>query len=147
MTTPSLSSELLHASCVAKDGRAILLSGRSGAGKSDLALRLIDRGAQFVSDDYTMVRRVSGRLLASAPATIDGKMEVRGIGLVDMDAVRDVPVGLLVDLEAPVERLPAPRDPLVVAGISLPVIALGAHEPSAPIKVEFALARFGLPPA
>ena len=77
MTTPSLSSETLHASSVAKDGRAILISGRSGAGKSDLALRLIDRGATLISDDYTIVRRVNGRLVATA--FLIGALSVAGI--------------------------------------------------------------------
>ena len=69
---------LVHASCVAIGGRAILLAGPPGAGKSDLALRLIDRGARLGSDDYTELRRVEGRLLARAPATIAGKIEVQG---------------------------------------------------------------------
>lgn len=145
MSTPSLSSETLHASCVACEGRAILILGRSGAGKSDLALRLIDRGGILVSDDYTVVRRVQGRLLASAPETIAGKIEVRGIGVVTFETVRDVPVGLAVDLDRDVERLPEPRDPLVVAGIKVPVIALSGLEPSAPVKAELALRQFGLP--
>lgn len=144
MTTPSLSSETLHASCVAKDGRAVLISGRSGAGKSDLALRLIDRGAKLVSDDYTIVRRVNGRLVAAAPHNIEGKMEVRGVGVIAFECVSDVPVCLAVDLDRDVERLPELHDPLVVAGIKVPVIALTGLEPSAPIKVELALAQFGL---
>lgn len=147
MSTPSLSSERLHASSVAIDGRALLITGRSGAGKSDLALRLIDRGAALVSDDYTMVRRIGGRLLATAPQTIEGGMEVRGIGLIALDAVRDVPVALIVDLDRPVERLPQPLDPIVIAGIKVPVVALAALEGSAPIKAEMALKQFGLPAA
>ena len=55
-----LSSETLHASSVSIDGRAVLIEGMSGSGKSDLAMRLIDRGATLVSDDYTIVRRVDG---------------------------------------------------------------------------------------
>lgn len=144
MSNPSLSSEVLHASCVAKDGRAILISGRSGAGKSDLALRLIDRGAKLVSDDYTVVRRVNGRLLASAPQNIEGKIEVRGIGVVALDAVRDVPVCLAVDLDRAVERLPELHDPLVIAGMKVPVIGLNGLEASAPVKVELALDQFGV---
>ena len=58
---PALSSETLHMSCVAIDGRAVLIAGRSGRGKSDLALRLLDRGAGLVSDDYVFVRRSEGR--------------------------------------------------------------------------------------
>ena len=144
MTMASLSSETLHASCVAMDGRAILISGRSGGGKSDLALRLIDRGAVLVSDDYTIVKRVSGRLLACAPQTILGKIEVRGVGLVEMETASDVPVALAVDLDRTVDRLPELHDPLGVCGIKVPVIGLSGLEPSAPIKVELALRQFGL---
>ena len=144
MTIPSISSETLHVSCVAKDGRAILIAGRSGAGKSDLALRLIDRGAQLVSDDYTVVKRVAGRLVACAPRNIEGKMEVRGVGLVQFDAASDVPVCLAVDLHRDVEGLPELHDPLVIAGMKVPVIGLNALEPSAPMKVELALKEFGL---
>ena len=68
-----LSSETLHASCVAIDDRAVLIEGSSGSGKSDLALRLIDRGARLVSDDYTLVTRHAMTLRASAPDRIAGK--------------------------------------------------------------------------
>jgi serine kinase of HPr protein (carbohydrate metabolism regulator) len=146
MTAPSLSSETLHVSCVAKNGAAILLAGHSGAGKSDLALRLIDRGATLVSDDYTLVRRVSGRLVATAPLNIAGKIEVRGLGIIDIDRAIDVPVCLYVDLEREAPRLPNEQETFIVAGVSLPVVAVKAHEPSAPIKVELALERFGLKP-
>ncbi len=138
-----LSSETLHASCVARDGLAILISGRSGAGKSDLALRLIDRGALLVSDDYTIVRRVSGRLLARAPANIEGRMEVRGLGILPFPFVSDVTVALLVDLDLDVIRLPEAREPVSLAGCTVPVVAVRALEPSAPIKVEIALRQFG----
>ena len=104
MSSHSLSSETVHTSCVAIGGRAVLIGGRSGKGKSDLALRLIDRGAQLVSDDYTFVRRAGGKLLASPPDTIAGKIEVRGIGILEYPPERDVPVGLFVDLDSDPER-------------------------------------------
>ncbi|MDP8912232.1 MAG: HPr kinase/phosphatase C-terminal domain-containing protein [Pseudomonadota bacterium] len=144
MSSPSLSSETLHASCVVKDGRAILISGRSGSGKSDLALRLIDRGASLVSDDYTIVRRIGGKLLASAPPNIAGKLEIRGIGIVELPASGDAPVCMMVDLNRDVERMPAAAGPVVVAGIGVPVVTLNGLEASAPVKVEVALVRFGL---
>ena len=144
MSIPSLSSETLHATTVVKDGRAVLISGRSGSGKSDLALRLIDRGADLVSDDYTIVRRIGGKLLASAPPNIAGKLEVRGIGIVELPASGDAPVCMMVDLSQEVERMPAAAGPVVVAGVSVPVVALSGLEASAPVKVEVALARFGL---
>lgn len=139
MTT--VSSETLHASCVAIDGRAVLIEGRSGSGKSDLALRLIDRGARLVSDDYTVLIRERDRLLAQPPATIAGRIEVRGIGIVEMVHSERVPVALVVTLADQVERLPEERDVRKIAGIALHEIALVAHEPSAPIKVALALAR------
>lgn len=144
MNRPNLSSETLHASCVAVGGRAMLILGRSGAGKSDLALRLIDRGAILVSDDYTIVRRVGGRLIAGAPPTIEGKMEVRGVGLIDLESASDVPLGLAVDLDGQVDRLPDRQEPLAVCGMKIPLVSLAGFEASAPLKAELALARFGI---
>ena len=137
--------ETVHATCVAIDGRAVLIFGRSGAGKSDLALRLIDRGARLVSDDYTEVRAVNGQAIGSAPATIRDQLEVRGIGLVAFDSVQHVPVALLVDLDAAPERLPDEPESRLIAGLPIPVCPLVGLEPSAPLKLELALRRFGLP--
>jgi serine kinase of HPr protein (carbohydrate metabolism regulator) len=145
MTAPSLSSETLHASCVVVEGRAVLIAGRSGAGKSDLALRLLDRGARLVSDDYTVLKRVSGNLVAVAPANIAGKFEVRGIGIVEMEAVKDAPVCLMVDLDRGSERMPQAPEQIMIAGVRLPSIGLNGLEASTPLKVEMALSRFGLP--
>jgi serine kinase of HPr protein (carbohydrate metabolism regulator) len=143
---PALSSETLHASCVAKDGRAVLLCGRSGAGKSDLALRLIDRGATLVSDDYTVLKRVGGHLVACAPANIAGKIEVRGIGILSLPHEDEVPVSLFVDLDGAVERMPQGLAPVRIAGVEVPTVTLNALEASAPVKVEQALKHFGSKP-
>jgi serine kinase of HPr protein (carbohydrate metabolism regulator) len=143
----SLSSETLHASCVAIGGRAVLIAGRSGTGKSDLALRLIDRGGSLVSDDYTIVRRVEGRLLARAPANIEGKMEVRGLGILAFEALSDVPVALHIDLDRRPERMRQDDERVSIAGVQLPSVAVAALEASAPVKVEMALDRLGSAPA
>lgn len=144
MKTPSLSSETLHASCVAVDGRAVLIAGASGAGKSDLALRLIDRGARLVSDDYVIVKRVGTRLVASPPANIRGRMEVRGVGVVEFEPQDEAPVCLIVDLDRDVARLPLGEEKRVIAGLPVPLVALNALEASAPLKLEYALAKFGI---
>jgi len=138
------SSESLHASTVAIDGRAALLTGPSGSGKSDLALRLLDRGFALVSDDQTIVRRDGSRLLASAPPQIAGKLEVRGIGIVDVESVRDVPVALMVELMSDMERLPDDGRERPLLGISLPLVTIDATTASAPSKVALALDRMGL---
>ena len=136
-----LSSETLHASCVAIGGRAVLIEGRSGTGKSDLALRLIDRGGILVSDDYTVLTRRDGGLTASPPANIAGRMEVRGLGLIDVDHTLDVPVALVVVADNDPVRMPAAEASRTIAGVVLPELRLSLLEPSAPIKVERALAR------
>lgn len=138
-----VSSETLHASCVAIDGRAVLIEGRSGEGKSDLALRLIDRGAALVSDDYTICTRTDGALLGSAPANIAGKIEVRGIGVIDMPHRDRVPIALLVTIFEDPPRMPEAPRKRRIAGIDIPEVALAALEPSAPVKVELALRHIG----
>ncbi|HEX9932964.1 MAG TPA: aldolase [Allosphingosinicella sp.] len=137
-------TETIHAGCVAIAGRGVLISGASGRGKSDLALRLIDRGARLVSDDYTVLAERGGRLFASAPPRIAGRIEVRGLGIIAMEPLVDAPVCLAVDLDSAPERLPEPATASYL-GLSLPSIAFAALEASAPIKLERALARFGLP--
>jgi len=139
-----LSAETLHASTVAADGRAVLIAGPSGAGKSDLALRLLDRGFTLVSDDRTLVRKDGDRLVASAPPNIAGKLEIRGIGIVDMDIVDNVPVALFVELTSEIQRLPDENRERPVLGVRLPLISIDAMSASAPSKVALALDRMGL---
>ena len=141
-----LSSETIHASCVAADGKAVLICGPSGAGKSDLALRLIDRGFTLVSDDQTIVRKAGERLIATAPPTIAGKLEIRGIGIVDMETQTDVPVGLIVELTSDLQRLPDDSRQRTILGLPVPLISVDAMTASAPSKVALALDRFGLKP-
>jgi serine kinase of HPr protein (carbohydrate metabolism regulator) len=140
---PRLSAETIHASSVAVEGRAILISGPSGSGKSDLALRLLDRGFTLVSDDQTIVRRDGDRLIASAPPTIAGKLEIRGIGIVELDHVEDSPVGLIVELTSDIERLPDDSRERPILGVSIPLITIDAMTASAPSKVALALDRMG----
>jgi serine kinase of HPr protein (carbohydrate metabolism regulator) len=141
MTVDRQSSETVHATCVAVDGHAILLCGRSGSGKSDLALRLIDRGAVLVSDDYTILQRSGDQLIARAPHNIAGKIEVRGLGILEMQAVSESQVWLCIALDEPSERMPEDADTRTMLGISIPFLALNAFEFTAAIKAELALHR------
>ena len=119
-----------------------MLLGPPGSGKSDLALRLIDRGALLIADDRVIVGPGVPSLL-SAPATIGGKIEVRGVGIVDMPHLVEVPAALAVRLDAVSERLPEPQRFALGDG-SVPLIHVAPFEASAVLKVELALAH-GLP--
>jgi serine kinase of HPr protein (carbohydrate metabolism regulator) len=144
MSGPRLSSEALHASTVAIDGRAVLIAGPSGSGKSDLALRLLDRGFSLVSDDQTLVRRDGDRLIASPPPTIAGKLEIRGIGIVEMANLTDLPVALLVELTSDIQRMPDDSRERMILGVTLPLVNINAMAASAPSKVAIALDRMGI---
>lgn len=143
MSSDRLSSENLHASTVARDGRAVVIAGVSGSGKSDLALRLIDQGFSLVSDDRTLVRRDHGKLVASAPLTIRGKIEIRGIGIVELPSIDDVPVALAVDLSSQLERLPEEGQERTILGIPVPLVRVDAMTASAAAKVAIALETLG----
>jgi len=139
-----LSSETIHASTVACEGRAVLILGPSGSGKSDLSLRLLDRGFVLVSDDRTIVRKAGERLIASAPPSIAGKLEIRGIGIVEMEVVTDVPVALAVELTSDITRMPDDSRERLLLGVSVPLVSVDAMTASAASKVAVALDRLGL---
>ena len=133
--------ENLHACCISLEGRGVLLLGESGSGKSDLALRLIRRGALLVADDYVNLKVKDGQLIATAPDTIRGLLEVRGIGVVQMTAELQAPVMLAVQLTkeaTSVVRLPQPQQ-IALLGRKIPVISLYAFEAAAVEKVTIAL--------
>ena len=132
----------VHGTTVAIAGRGVLLRGPSGAGKSDLALRLIDGGARLVADDQTELMIRGATVVARAPAVIAGRLEVRGLGIVELPHVADVPLVLVVDLVpgGEVERLPAPATESVL-GHAVARLALAPFEASAAAKVRLAVDR------
>jgi len=144
---PDKPAQMIHATSVAIGGHGVLIMGPSGSGKSDLALRLIDRGAQLISDDYTTVSPGDGGPLLSAPANIAERMEIRHLGIIDMRMIGPdlmAPAGavlarLAIQLEDRPERMPQPEAMMTLAGHKLPLVLLAGLEASAPIKVEWAL--------
>ena len=98
----------IHATCVAFGDIGLLLRGPPGAGKSDLALRLIEGGARLVADDRVVLRRAGDAIAASAPPGIAGMLEIRGVGIVRMPFCASARLALVADLVEPpsLERLP-----------------------------------------
>jgi serine kinase of HPr protein (carbohydrate metabolism regulator) len=131
--------QLLHATAVAIDGLGVLIEGPSGSGKSDLALRLLDRGAALVADDQVHVARDGGAVRLACPERIAGLIEVRGLGILRVKPAAEAPLALCVTLGEEA-RLPEPatRD---VLGTDVRAVTLDPRAPSAPIKVELALRR------
>jgi hypothetical protein len=136
----------LHATVAARwitnsGWRGVLILGGPGAGKSDLALRLIGRGWRLVADDYAHVVPSAGALYATAPETIAGRIEARGVGILTVCARGLTRLFLAVEVtDGPVERLPE-AGILTFEGVTLPVLRLNGFEASAVEKVAAALAR------
>lgn len=139
--------QLVYGTCVALGPVAALLRGPSGSGKSDLALRFVMEtpphlAASLVSDDQILLERAGDLLIARPPATIAGKLEVRGIGIVELPSCAEAELRLVIRLAAPadVPRLPEPdAEHTAFLGVSLPVMALAPFEASAPLKLRLAL--------
>ena len=131
---------LIHATCVAVAGKGVVIRGLPGAGKSDLALRLIDGGADLVADDICDLITENGRVIAAAPPSIAGKIELRGFGIVDQPHLPSAPVALVVDLmpQAEIERLPD-ETVCTLEEVRVPHLALDAFTASAAAKVRLVL--------
>lgn len=141
-----MSGAFVQATAVSIDGRAVLLLGPPGCGKSDLALRLIRRGAALIADDGVMLRVVDYRLMAEAPSVMTPRLHVAGIGMVEVALAGPTPVALAVTLDpalVPQDRSVALSMFGPIEGLCVPHIALAALEASAPCKLLLALDRLG----
>jgi HPr kinase/phosphorylase len=138
----------IHASCVALSGAGVLLRGRPGAGKSDLALRLVDGGGALVADDLCEIRRAGSQLLADLPAAVDpafrGRIALRGIGFLTLPYAGPTPLALVADLEPETsgDGEQMGREVLYL-GVALPLIVLDPFQASAAAKLRL-LAKVGV---
>ena len=137
-------TQVHQATCVAINGRAVLIEGPPGSGKSSLALTLIDRGAVLIGDDGVTLEPRGGRLYASPPPNIAGLLEVRNLGLLEFPTVGDVPVALVVQLDPAAERFIEAAERVELGGVALPMVRLWPGGEVLALKVELALKRFGL---
>ncbi|WP_421692896.1 HPr kinase/phosphorylase [Aestuariivirga sp.] len=146
---------IIHGTCLAIGEDGVLLLGKPGTGKSDLALRLIDqpgfglsgelRQARLVADDQVQIHRVDQALIASAPAALAGKLEIRGLGIAELEVKAFVRLRLAVRLtpSAEIERLPElGRSRMEILGTGIPLILLDPETASAPARLRAALDQF-----
>lgn len=146
----------LHGTCVSIGGKGVLILGSPGAGKSDLALRLIDqpgaglsgtpRRARLVADDQVTIIRHGDGLAATAPAALRGKLEIRGLGIVELPVEASAPLVLAIRLAdcAAIERLPdVPCAGFEALGVGLPLVLIDPSKASAPARVRAALDWLG----
>jgi len=134
---------LANVSCVAIGGRALMIEGGPGSGKSSLALALIDRGAVLVGDDGVALESRDGRLWALPPPNIAGMVEVRNVGLAELPTC-SAPLALIVRLDPSAPRFREAPDRVDIAGHSLPLIPLYPDSAALPLRAEFALKLHGL---
>ncbi|MCB2059583.1 MAG: HPr kinase/phosphatase C-terminal domain-containing protein [Novosphingobium sp.] len=132
-----------QASCVAIAGRALLIEGPPGCGKSSLALMLIDRGAALVGDDSLLLDAENGLLLARPHPKTRGLLEVRNLGLIEMPVCEGAAVSLVIRLDEAAPRYVEEPDTVEIESIPLPMLRLWPNSPALALKAELALARFG----
>lgn len=136
-------SQLYQAGCVAIAGRAVLIEGEPGSGKSSLALALIDRGAVLVGDDGVSLEARGDLLYASPAPAIAGLIEVRNVGLLTYPTVSGVPVALVLRLDIAAPRFIDAPERAMRLGVPLPQVRLWPDSPVLALRAEAALARWG----
>ncbi|MGR3323310.1 MAG: HPr kinase/phosphorylase [Pseudooceanicola sp.] len=112
----------LHASCVAWDGRGLLILGASGRGKSALALELMARGARLVADDQVVLAREGAAVVASSPPAIAGRIEARFVGILAAEALDRAELALVVDLDLIEDQRLPPQRSRKLLGLPLPLL-------------------------
>mgnify|MGYP001273903919 FL=1 len=130
----------VHGTSVSIDGDGVLFRGPPGSGKSDLALRMINFGAQLVSDDQVCMTRRNNNIFMSSPPTIRNSMEVRGIGIVNTIAQKEAPLILVLNMlpNNVTSRMPI-WQLCTFLDIKVPAVEFAPFEISAHLKVKLAI--------
>jgi serine kinase of HPr protein (carbohydrate metabolism regulator) len=131
--------QMIHGTAISINGHGVLILGESGSGKSDLALRLIDRGAILISDDVVFLETTDKAPLLSVAPNIAGKIEVRGVGIVHVAFIPAAPLRLVVEFVDTPDRMPDDVAHTSIGDYVVPVSKLNPFEQSSAIKVEYAL--------
>ncbi|MFA6218418.1 MAG: serine kinase [Erythrobacter sp.] len=138
------SAVLANVTGVAIDGRALLIEGAPGSGKSSLALALIDRGARLIGDDALTITTADGRVIAGPPPNTAGLFEVRNVGIVAFPTT-EAPVALVLALDPGAARFPLGLDSRLLLDIAIPALPFAPGDAVQALRAEYALASHGLP--
>lgn len=133
--------QILHATAVSIHGEALIITGPSASGKSDLALRLIDRGAQLIADDNIVIMGDHNAPIVAQSEHHMHAIEIRGVGIIAMDCVNNIPLKIIIQLTDKYEHIPSPLPLISFGHYVLPCLKISPFEISAPIKIEQALAN------
>lgn len=133
-----------QSTCVAIGGRAVLIEGPSGTGKSSLALRLIDRGGELIGDDSVLLEARHGRLFAQPHPNTRGLMEVRNLGVLPFACRDEAPIALALSLDREAPRFVDSPGRITLLGVDLPHLRLWPDGDSLALKAELALLHYGL---
>ena len=139
----TISQTEIGSSAVAIHGRALLIKGSPGSGKSTLALSLIDRGATLIGDDGVTFESQADCVMVTPPPKIAGKLEIRGVGIVEME-ITSAPLALILDLTSDVQRIPEELDRREILQCQIPVLPFIAGGADQAIRAEWALRTRGL---
>ena len=120
--TQDFNKKTVHASCVLVQTVGVLIIGASGSGKSALALRLIGLGGKLVADDRTILTYHKNQIIATCPATIKGKIEARGVGIINLSPEKCDQVSLIVDMESTTKDRMPQNETYNLFGIDIPLI-------------------------
>lgn len=133
---------IYQATCIALNGRGLMIEGPPGAGKTTLALQLIDRGAQLVGDDGVTLTVRGGQVWAAPPERIAGLLEVRNVGLLTFPAI-EAPVALVLRLASDAPRYVEAAEQVTILDTPVPRLWFDPAIPAAAIRAELALSQYG----
>ena len=133
-----------QATSIAIGGRALLIEGPPGSGKSSLALALIDRGAVLIGDDSVLLETQQGRLVAHPHPNTRGLLELRNLGLITLPVCEAAPVAVVLLLDKGAPRHVEGPEQAERGGVAVPMLRLWPASPILHLKAELALERFGL---
>lgn len=98
--------EFLHANLLKIYGFGVLITGKSGLGKSEVTLELLKKSHMFVADDAVICKKIYGKIIGKAPENFYGFIEVRGLGVVNVERIfgiekmeKSTPIDIWIEIE------------------------------------------------